>query len=145
MLKSAFDIRREAGKIHTIYDKNVTSHYEYATLNRCVFRPLLKVSIDWAHLMEMGACSSHAQSNACQNLPGDNEVSSRDVYPRIVETSQVYMATVVMTSKLEPCHVEPCRPATGSCYLFFAQLAASVDLSVLVLYGHIFAARRQCA
>ena len=96
-----------------------------------------------------GACSRekgrHAQNNACQNLPGDNEVSSRDVYPQIVETSQVCGATVVMTSKVEPCHVEPCRPATRFCNLFCTQLAASVDLSILVLYGHIFAVRRQCA
>ena len=53
--------------------------------------------------------------------------------------------TIVMTSKVEPCHVEPCRPATGSCNVFSAQLAANVDLSVLVLYGLISAARRQCA
>ena len=87
----------------------------------------------------------HAQNNACQNLPGDNEVSSRDVYPQIVETSRVCRATVVMTSKVEPCHVEPCRPATRSCKLFCTQLAASVDLSILVLCGHISAVRRQCA
>ena len=96
-----------------------------------------------------GACSRekrrHAQNNACQNLPGDNEVSSRDVYPQIGETSQVCRATVVMTSKVEPCHVEPCRPATRSCELFCNQLAASVDLSILVLYGDISAVRRQCA
>ena len=72
-------------------------------------------------------------------------MSPRDVYPQIVETSQVCTATVVMTSKVEPCHVEPCRPSTGSCNLFCAQLAASVDLSILVLYGHIFAVGRQCA
>ena len=71
-------------------------------------------------------------------------MSSRDVYPQIVETSHVCRVTVVMTSKVEPCHVEPCRPATGSCNLFSTQLAASVDLSILVLYGHISAARRQC-
>ena len=87
----------------------------------------------------------HAQNNACQNLPGDNEVSSRDVYPQIVETSRVCRATVVMTSKVEPCHVEPCRPAARSCNLFCTQLAASVDLSILVLCGHISAVRRQCA
>ena len=86
-----------------------------------------------------------AQRNACQNLPGDNKVSSREVYPQIVETSQVCRETVVITSKVKPCHVEPCRPATGSCNLFCSQLAASVDLSILVLYGHISAARRQCA
>ena len=49
-----------------------------------------------------------------------------------------------MTNKLEPCNVEPCRWAKGSCNVFSAQLAASVDLSVLALYGHIFVARRQC-
>ena len=87
----------------------------------------------------------HAQSNACQNLPSDNEVSSRYVYPQIIKTSQVCRATVVMTHKVEPCHVEPCRPATGSCNLLSAQLAARVDLTVLVLYGHISTARRQCA
>ena len=96
-----------------------------------------------------GPCSRekgrHAQNNACQNLLGDNEVSSRDVYPQIVETSQVCRATVVMTSKVEPCHVEPCRPATRSCNLFCTQLAANVDLSILVLNGHISAVRRQCA
>ena len=64
---------------------------------------------------------------------------------QIVETSQVCRATVVMINKVEPCHVEPCRPAIGSCNLFCAQLAASVDLSILVLYGHISAVRRQCA
>ena len=37
-----------------------------------------------------------------------------------------------------------CRPATGSFNLFSAQLAASVALSVLVLYGHISAAKTQC-
>ena len=71
------------------------------------------------------------QTNACQNLSGNNEVSSRCVYPQIVETSQVCRVTGVMTSKVAPCHVEPCRPATGSCNLFCAQLAASVDLSIL--------------
>ena len=49
-----------------------------------------------------------------------------------------------MTSKVEPFHVEPCRPATGSCNLFCAQLSASVDHSILVLYGHISAVRRRC-
>ena len=63
----------------------------------------------------------------------------------IVETTQVCRAAVVMTSTVEPCHVEPCRPATWSCNLFCAQLAVSVDLSILVLYGHISAVRRQCA
>ena len=85
------------------------------------------------------------KTTLCQNLPGDNEVSSRDVYPKIVETSQVCRATVVMASKAEPCNFEPCRPATGSCNLFWTQLVASVDLSILVLYGHISAVRRQCA
>ena len=117
------------------------SHYEYATSNRCVFRLLLKVSMDWAHLMEKGR---HAQNNACQNLPGNNEESSRDVYPQIVKTSQVCRATVVMISKVEQCHIEPCRPATGSCNFFCAQLAASVDLSILMLCSHISAVRRQC-
>ena len=74
----------------------------------------------------------HAQNNACQNLSGNNEMSSRDVYPQIVETSQVCRVTVVMTNKVEPCHVEPCRPATGFCNSSCAQLAASVDLSKLV-------------
>ena len=78
----------------------------------------------------------------CQNLPGDNEVLSRDVYPKIVETSQVCRATVA--SKAEPCNFEPCRPATGSCNLFWTQLVASVDLSILVLYGHISAIRIHC-
>ena len=104
--------------------------------------------MDWAHLMEMGSLFQregwHAQSKACQNLPGDNEVLSRNVYPRMIETSQVYRATVVMTSKVEPCHVGPCRPATGSCNLLSVQLAASVDLSVMMVYGHISNARRQC-
>ena len=50
-----------------------------------------------------------------------------------------------MTSKAEPCHVEPCKPATGSCNLFWTQLAASVDLSILVLYEHITTVRRQFA
>ena len=131
------------------YDNNVTSNHEYATINRCVFRLLLEVPMVCAHLIEMGACfrgkGRHAQSNACQNFPGDNEVSSRDVYSQIVETSQICRATVGMTNTTEPCHVEPCRPATRSCILFCAQLAASVDLSILVLYGHISAARRQCA
>ena len=63
----------------------------------------------------------------------------------IVETSQVCRATVVMTSKVEPCRVEPCRPATRSCNSFCTQLAASVNLSILVLYGHISAVKRQCA
>ena len=45
-----------------------------------------------------------------------------------LRTSQVWRATVVMTSKVEPCHVEPCRPATGSCNLFCAQLEASVNM-----------------
>ena len=48
-------------------------------------------------------------------------------------------------SKVEPCHVEPCRPGTRSCNLFSAQLASNIDLSVLVLYGLISAAKRQCA
>ena len=133
MLKSAFDIRQ---KTHNMIEMS-RRNYEYAILNRCVFRLLLKMSMDWAHLMVMGS--------ACQNLPGDNEVSSRDVYPQIVETTRVCRATVVMTSKVEPCHVEPCRPATRSCNLFCTQLAASVDLSILVLCGHISAVRRQCA
>ena len=77
----------------------------------------------------------------CQNLPSDNEVLSRDVYPKIVETSQVCRATVA--NKAEPCNFEPCRPATGSCNLFWTQLVANVDLSILVLYGHI-SIRRQC-
>ena len=86
----------------------------------------------------------HAQNNACQNLPGDNEVSSRDVYPQIVKITQVCRATVLMTSKVGPCHAEPCRPALGSCNLFCTRLAASVDLTILVLYGQISAARRKC-
>ena len=73
----------------------------------------------------------------------DNEVSLKDVYPQIVEASQVCKATVVMTSKVDPCLVEPRRPTTGSYNWFSAQLAASVALSVLVLYGHISAARTQ--
>ena len=85
------------------------------------------------------------KTTLAKTFPRRYEVSSRNVYPQIVETSQVCRATVVMTSKVEPCHVEPCRPATGSCNLFCTQLAASVDLSILVLYGHISAVRRQCA
>ena len=90
-------------------------------------------------LMEMRSVfqgkGQHVQNNACQNLSDDSEVSSSDVYPQIVEASQ---------SKLEPCHVQPFRPATWSCNLFFAQLAASVALSALVLNGHISAAMTQC-
>ena len=70
-------------------------------------------------------------------------MSLEDVYPEIVEASQVCKATVVMTSKVDPCPVEPRRPATGSYNWFSAQLAVSVALSVLVLYGHISAARTQ--
>ena len=93
--------------------------------------------------------------NGLGTLDGDREwvperrggmrKTTHDVYPQIVENSHVCRATVVMTSKAEPCHVEPFRPATGSCNLFCTQLAASVDLSILVLYGHISAVRRQCA
>ena len=73
MLKSAYDIRQTPGRSweNTQY-KNVKSHYEYATLNKCVFRILLKVSMDWEHLMEMGSMLQreglHAQSNDCQKL-----------------------------------------------------------------------------
>ena len=140
----------EAGKIHTIWQKCHVALWICDIKQMCL-QTALKVSIYWAHLMETGsvfqrvgmACAT--QNNACQNLPGNNEVSSRDVYPQIVETSQVCRATILMIKKVEPCHVEPCRPATGSCNLFCAQLAASVNLSILVLYGHISAIRRQYA
>ena len=72
------------------------------------------------------------------------EMSSRDVYPQIVEAPHDCKATVVITGKVRPCHVEPYRPATGSYNLFLAQLAARVVLSVLVLYGHISAIRTKC-
>ena len=39
---------------------------------------------------------------------------------------------------------EACSPVTGSYNLFSAQLAASVALSVLVLYGHISTTRTHC-
>ena len=48
-------------------------------------------------------------------------------------------------NKVEPCHVEACRPETWSCNLFCGQRAASVNLSILVLYSHISPVRRQCA
>ena len=57
MLKSVYDIRqtphtsRRPDEMHTIW-WNTKSHYEYATLNK-VFRVSLKVSKDWAHLMEI--------------------------------------------------------------------------------------------
>ena len=152
MLKSAYDIRQTPDRTwentHNMIDMS-RRNYEYAILNRCVFRLLLKCQWIGHTWWRWGACSRekgrHAQNSACQNLPDDNEVSSRYVYPQIVETSQVCRATVVMTSKVEPCHVEHCRPATRSCNLFSTQLAASVDLSILVLYGHISVVRRQCA
>ena len=49
-----------------------------------------------------------------------------------------------MTSKVEQCHVKLCSPATGSYSSTSAQLAASVDLIALVLYGHISATKAQC-
>ena len=50
----------------------------------------------------------------------------------------------MMTSKVEPGHVEPCRPITGSYIVFSARLAVSVALSIPVLYDHISIARTQC-
>ena len=73
--------------------------------------------MDLAHLIEIGGVFQRdgwfAQSNAHQNLPGDKEVSSKYFYHQIVKASQVCDATLVMTSKAKPCHVEPCRPAMG--------------------------------
>ena len=134
MLKSAYDIRqtpdRSWEKTHNMIEMS-RRNYEYAISNRRVFRLLLKCQWTGHTWWCWGACyrekGRHAQNNACQDLPGDNEVSSRDVYPQIVETSQVCRATVVMTCKVEPCQVEPCRPATRSCNVFCTQLAASVD------------------
>ena len=60
----------------------------------------------------------------------------KDVYPQIAEASHVCEVVAVMTTL-------PCW-ATGSCNLLSDQLAASVRLSALVLYGHISAARTQC-
>ena len=71
-------------------------------------------------------------------------MSSGDVYPQIAEASHVCKATVAMTRNVEPCHVEPCRLATGSYSLFSAQLAANAALLLLVLYGHVSATRTQC-
>ena len=51
MLKSAFDIRQ---KTHNMIEMS-RRNYEYAILNRCVFRLLSKMSMDWAHLMVMGS------------------------------------------------------------------------------------------
>ena len=111
----------------------------------CLFRLLLKVPMHWAHLMELRSMFQRG-SAACakQSLPkpsGDNEVSSSVIYPQMIEVSQV---TVVIENKMEPRHVEPCRPATGSYILFPAQLASSVALSVLVLYCHITVTRTKC-
>ena len=95
-------------------------------------------TLDWyTGRVSHGRGSMHKATS--QNLPGDREVLSRDVYPQIVKDLQLCKATAVITSKMESCHAELCRPATGSYSLFSAQLAASVALSVLVLYGHISA------
>ena len=55
---------------HKMMLKDVSSHYEYAALNRCVFRLLLKVSMDWAHLMEMGSVfQREGAAGSKQRLP----------------------------------------------------------------------------
>ena len=67
MLRSAYDIRqtpdRSLENTHNVIEMSRRS-YEYATLNRCVFRLLLKISMDWAHLMEIGSVF-HREGVAC--------------------------------------------------------------------------------
>ena len=149
MLKSAYDIRQTPDRswenTHSMIKMSpriMNMRHETGVSLDCSWKCQWTGHTWW----RWGPCSRekgrHKQNNTCQNLPGDNEVSSRDVYPQIIETSQVCRPTVVMTSKVEPCHVGPCKPATGSCNLFCVQLGASVDLSILVLYGHISAVIR---
>ena len=73
MLKSAYDIRQTPNrtweKTHNMIEMS-RPNYEYAILNRCDFRLLLKMSMDWAHLMEMGSVFQR-EGAACakQRLP----------------------------------------------------------------------------
>ena len=47
------DIQTSANSLQKCYDK--MSGYEYTALNSCAFRLLLKMSMKWAHLVDMGS------------------------------------------------------------------------------------------
>ena len=148
MLKSAYDIKQTPDRSweKTQYDRNVTSQLWICDIKQMCLQIALENVNGLGTLDDDGERvperrSGMRKTTLAKTFQAITRCPSRDVYPQIGDTSQGCRATVVMTSKVEPCHVEPCRPATRSC----TQLAASVDLSILVLYGHIPAERRQCA